>query len=233
MLPSIVIFPSLMEVSVPISASVILICFLVSVRMTFFSFFSSLGAAVGAAAGTAAPWLVLLIIVAAAVAAVTGTPANAGISRLRCSRFSTLPISICIMPFPPVLVCIADADISAAGSLTTSFAGVSSVSLILSSTSFVIGVNASTSVSSVEPSTCSMRSPSGLNVRRPASSMSSKSDGSSRSAALITSPFCLRQQKIAGSFKCFCKVSFVIDICLFPPLSMIFVTIDLITVQFL
>ena len=146
---------------------------------------------------------------------------------LKCSSFSAFPISICIMPFPPctALTCgtgPAGAPVfPAAGAdssfpLSASFEAVSVTSFTLSTISLVIGVRASTSHTSVEPITCSIFRPSSLSFRRPASSISSNSDGSSRSAALITSPFCLLQQKIAGSFKCCSSVSFVIDIS-FPP----------------
>ena len=141
---------------------------------------------------------------------------------LRFSSFSAFPISIWIIPFPPVTAltfgavpgCTLSASSGAASSAFS--AGVSDISFTLSSISSVIGVSASTSRTREAPSTCSIVSPSSLSFSSPASSISSNSDGSSRSASLITSPFCLLQQKIAGSFKCCSSVSFVIDIS-FPP----------------
>ena len=86
------------------------------------------------------------------------------------------------------------------------------LALTLSKTSLVIGVKASTSCKSVLPKTSSMVKPASLSVSRPASTISSNSVGSSRSSAPMTVPLARRQQKTAGSVRCFCKVSFVIDI---------------------
>ncbi len=205
---SIVILPSLIDVSSPSSTSVILICCFFKVRITFFSPTGADGTAAGSSSATAG------------TAGATAAPGKRGISSLNPSRLEALSISMCNICSPPLLCIILAGPSVITGfvSVTSGSAAVSAVSLILSSTSLVIGVRASTSQRSLEPNTCSIFNPSSDRVRRPASSMSSKSDGSSKSAAEITRPFSLRQQNIAGSLRCAFNVSAVIDI-RFPPLS--------------
>ena len=172
------------------TASVILMCFLISVRMTFFV---PAGFAAGAAAAGA--------ISAAAAAPAPAPRPPSGMSMERPAIFSAASIWMCMVP--PVIV----VEIGAAAGLAAAAgagaagatAGAPTFAPTWSSTSAVIGVRASTSCVSVEPRTSATVRPSGLSFSRPASSMSSKISGSSRSAALMVNPFCRRQQKTAGS----------------------------------
>ena len=218
MLLSIESTPSFISVLSPSSTLVIFICFFVNVLMTFFVPVCTVP---GSASG-----------LSSVSTAGVSTPAAAiptGTSSLSPSILSALAISICIIPLPPILVVITGAAQDSCSVQSDSFSGRSAsgepeaTSLTPLSTLLVIGVSASTSSRSVLPSTCSIRSPSGLSSRSPASTMSSNKSGSSRSAALITRPFCLLQQKIAGSLRCFSSVSFVIDIYTFLLLTQSFI----------
>ena len=204
MLPSMVMTPFSIFVSVPMTASVILICCLRSVRMTFFVPEGFAGAAGAAAAG----------------ATIGAAQPPSGMSMERPASFSAAPISMCIVP-PAIVVATgaagagagaaADVGAAGAGAGAAGVAGAPAFAFTWSSTPAVMGVSASTSCVSVAPRTSATVRPSGLSFKRPASSMSSKMPGSSRSAALMVRPFCRRQQKTAGSARWASACSFVMD----------------------
>jgi hypothetical protein len=115
--------------------------------------------------------------------------------------------------FPPLLIVLL--LMGAFFSADAFLAGFASISTMPSSISDVRDVSPSTSLLRVAPTTWPIFSVSGVIVISPDSSMSEKIFGSSKSEGLITVPFVVRQQTIAGeSLNCPAS-SLVIDI-IFP-----------------